>query len=118
MRDDGVNKTIFKKYRNTTVHTKEQLFYYIQVAKIYQSHTVANTIFIDKNTDEIYMVYLPIKNEKLGSNIEGLKKCIISLLKDLNSLPKAFVCPSCYNKITQTRWLQQQTFIMLLCCKT
>ena len=46
MRDDGVNKTIFKKYRNTTVHTKEQLFYYIQVAKIYQSHTVANTIFI------------------------------------------------------------------------
>ena len=39
-----------KKKKKTTqecycTYNKEQLFYYIQVAKIYQSHTVANNIF-------------------------------------------------------------------------
>ena len=45
-----------------------------------------NTIFIDKNTDEIYMVYLPIKNEKLDNNIESLKKYIASLSQSISSV--------------------------------
>ena len=45
-----------------------------------------NTIFIDKNTDEIYMVYLPIKNKELGNNIEDLKKYIISLSQSISSV--------------------------------
>lgn len=45
-----------------------------------------NTIFIDKNTDEIYMVYLPIKNEKLDNNIENLKKYIVSLSQSISSV--------------------------------
>ena len=32
--------------------------------------------------------------------------------KDLNSLPNTLACPSCYNEIPQTRWLQQQTFMI------
>lgn len=38
-----------------------------------------NTIFIDNNTGEIYIVYLPIKNESLNRGMEEFKKYIVEL---------------------------------------
>lgn len=47
-----------------------------------------NTIFMDKNNDEVYMLYLPIKNESLDNSIELLKKYLLEFSKDVSNTLK------------------------------
>ena len=44
-----------------------------------------NTIFMDNNNSEVYMLYLPIKNNALDNNIELLKKYLIEFSKDVSN---------------------------------
>ena len=45
-----------------------------------------NTVFVDKNTEEIYGVYAPIKNEQLNNTITGLRKYIVSLSQSIGTV--------------------------------